>query len=609
MVAKLIAEEGDIKGLTLSLEEGEQWIIGRDPDVCQILIEDPSASRKHLICRTSSKGIVLENLSKTNPVLVNEEIVENPRLLKNGDAVKIGNGIFRFYAEPEVEAMSGQEADIEVSSSEEESTHETIYDEETEEDKGILAEIDFDLRETGRWLLKIIGGPNNGAEFSMQSNTTYVIGTDPNVCDVIFHDTSVSRRHARITVGKGNALTIEDLKSRNGTLVDGEIIEGRHILEPNTLINMGTTSFIVFDRDGEMQTIISPLLPSIVKVLNKEEEKKQKEETEDTVKEETAESALAPAAQTSLSLEERRRRFGTFLIIGTITGLFLLVGIGTTTLFQSEPIQVKEKVDIRAEIDNALAPFPSVIYSYNPHTGLLLVGHVLTASDKNRLLYNLQGIEKGRALKHLDDRGLIIDEYVWRETNQILARDPRWKGINVHSPSPGRFVLSGYLKTRKQEEELSDYFTSNFPYLDLLERRVVIEENVVTAVEIDLDMFGITTVDVQMNNGQLALTGGLETEQIEKLKELIPKFRKIPGVRNIKSFITELEPEQAIVNVTALYNVSGFSHQGGANVNVVINGRILAVGDALDGMLITDIQPTTIFLEKDEVKYRINYNR
>ena len=99
MAAKLVAEEGALKGLVLSLEHGDQWVIGRDPDSCQILIEDPSASRKHLICKTSPQGIIVENLSETNPIQVNEEEVKEPRLLQNGDAVKIGEGTFRFYAE------------------------------------------------------------------------------------------------------------------------------------------------------------------------------------------------------------------------------------------------------------------------------------------------------------------------------------------------------------------------------------------------------------------------------------------------------------------------------------------------------------------------------
>jgi hypothetical protein len=41
---------------------------------------------------------------------------------------------------------------------------------------------------------------------------------------------------------------------------------------------------------------------------------------------------------------------------------------------------------------------------------------------------------------------------------------------------------------------------------------------------------------------------------------------------------------------------------------VVINGRILSLGENLDGMTITNIMPTMVLLEKDGLKFRINYN-
>ena len=40
---------------------------------------------------------------------------------------------------------------------------------------------------------------------------------------------------------------------------------------------------------------------------------------------------------------------------------------------------------------------------------------------------------------------------------------------------------------------------------------------------------------------------------------------------------------------------------------VVVNGRILSEGDNLDGMDVTKITPNTIFLERDDKKYRIDY--
>src|SRR4029077_15231014 len=135
---------------------------------------------------------------------------------------------------------------------------------EEDESLGPLAEIDFGVIETGRWLLKVIGGPNNGAEFYMQAGNSYVLGTDPQNCDIVFHDTSVSRQHARIGVTPEETLFIEDLKSRNGVLINGTPIEDKQPLSTNTIVTMGTTSFVIYDREGEMQTIISPLLPSIV---------------------------------------------------------------------------------------------------------------------------------------------------------------------------------------------------------------------------------------------------------------------------------------------------------------------------------------------------------
>lgn len=600
MAAKLVAEQGESKGLTLPLEGAEEWVIGRDPEFCQLLIEDPSTAQKQLICRITPEGIELENLSEEHPVSVNENVVSQPLLLKDGDSVKIGENLFTFYTGEENGVEVTEEAQPSIVD-EEAPEQDTIYEEDSDEDKGILAEIDFDLRDSGRWLLKVIGGPNNGAEFSMQTGSSYIIGTDPTSCDVVFHDTSVSRQHAKITVSKKDALSVEDLKSRNGTLVDGQPVEGQQAFEPNTLITLGTTSFVVYDREGEMQTIISPLLPNIVKVLQDdeeaEEESKAKEEEVKKLEEELAASKDAKA-QSAL---------GAFILIGIIVGLFAVVGIGTMSLFKSAPIQIKEKTDYSSLLAQAMQQFPQVKYSYNENNGrLLLIGHVLTQSDKNQLMYNLQGLE---FLKGVDDSGLIIDEFVWRETNQIIGKDRRFRGISVHSPEAGRFVLSGYLQTRKQAEELSDYITANFPYLDILERRVIVEEDVLTTVEIDLDNAGLRNINVQIDNGELTLSGGASKEQLAKVDRLVRKFREIPGVRNVKTFINEIAPEQTMVNITDKYRVSGFSNQGGVNLNVVINGRILTRGDLLDGMTITNIRPNAIFLERNGIKYRIDYNQ
>ena len=675
MAAKFVAEEGALKGLILTLEGGDQWIIGRDPDVCQLLVEDASASRKHVMCRATPDGISIENLSETNPVEVNKEKIEKPRLLQNSDHVKIGATTFRFYAEEAIEPNDNdnntnekkppmnnenelnpsevdepkapteeiKKTDIEESAAEQNesgqenallpspqkaetpppqikeeesaeslenkslpSRYDSIFDNgQNEGEKHPIAEINFGLLDAGRWLLKVVGGPNNGAEFSMQTGNTYVIGTDPNACDIVFHDTSVSRQHAKITISQDDVISIEDLRSRNGTLIDGKSLKEKQLLTPNVLISIGTTSFVVFDREGQMQTIISPLMPSIVKVLQEEPQKKTTKNEENSEKSPSGEQspilekpAPAPESHPSVTL-------GALILIGILTGLIVIIGIGTSTLFRSEPVPAASMIDTSKLLDAALAPFPSVKYTFNPGTGqLFLVGHVLTTTDKSQLLYALQGMS---FIKSLDDSGVVIDEYVWRETDQILQKNPEWKGITVISPSPGHFVLSGYLMTRSDADRLTEYLNANFPYPDLLENKVIIDQEVLSSATGILQAKGLKSITPKLDNGEVVLSGGVPTGKEDAITAAVAEIKEIRGVRGVRNMTSGLAPDESVVNISSSYEVTGVSSEG-SNISVIINGRILMKGDSLDGMTITKIQSNAVFLEKDTTKYRIDFN-
>ena len=497
-------------------------------------------------------------------------------------------------------AQALQEIPSESALADNEERHDTIFDTEAS-DKHKIAEINFGLLDTGRWLLKVISGPNNGAEFSMQTGNSYVIGTDANACDIVFHDTSVSRQHARISVSDDDQLFIEDLKSRNGTLLEGAPTQGKQPLATNVHVSLGTTSFLVFDREGEMKTIISPLMPSIVKVLQNEEPKKEQTQDAETKLQDTA------AAVASIPDESHTaKNLGAFLLIGILTGLFVIVGIGTAMLFRSEPVVATKTIDPMKELDSALSQFPSVKYSFNPNTGqLLLVGHVLTTTDKNQLLYSLRGLT---FIKSLDDNGVIIDEYVWREINQVLEKNPAWKGITVMAPSPGKFVVSGYLETQTQAERLSEYLSSNFPYPELLDKKIIVDQEILNQINVILQNKGFRGITAKLSNGEVSLAGGIPKGKGEELNAALAEIKEIRGVRTIRNTTTGLAAEQSVVNISDKYEVTGISNQAG-NMSVVINGRILMKGDALDGMTITTIQPNVIYLEKDDVKYKIDINR
>src|SRR5215831_18357564 len=96
MAGYLIAEEGPLGGLVVRFVEGEEWILGRDPDIAGQVLEDPMVSRKHVICRLTKEGYLLENLSSVNPATQNGKVITEPVLLREGDIIQIGSTFFRF---------------------------------------------------------------------------------------------------------------------------------------------------------------------------------------------------------------------------------------------------------------------------------------------------------------------------------------------------------------------------------------------------------------------------------------------------------------------------------------------------------------------------------
>ncbi|HZX86763.1 MAG TPA: adenylate/guanylate cyclase domain-containing protein [Reyranella sp.] len=74
-----------------------------------------------------------------------------------------------------------------------------------------------------------------------------VIGRDSSQCAVVLLNNSVSRRHARLSVGPGNSLQIEDLGSTNGTSINGERIDSGvpHPLAPGSTLRLGDIELVV----------------------------------------------------------------------------------------------------------------------------------------------------------------------------------------------------------------------------------------------------------------------------------------------------------------------------------------------------------------------------
>src|SRR5579864_9110882 len=73
-------------------------------------------------------------------------------------------------------------------------------------------------------------------------------------CDgEVLSDEGVSRRHLRL-VPSPVALSVVDLGSRNGTLVNGVPIVGRAVLEPGAVVRLGSTEIMMIGRVDRVET-------------------------------------------------------------------------------------------------------------------------------------------------------------------------------------------------------------------------------------------------------------------------------------------------------------------------------------------------------------------
>jgi type III secretion system YscD/HrpQ family protein len=568
MTGYLIGEEGPLETTILRLENGKQWVIGRDADEVDIVLEDLMVSRRHVVCQLTTEGFIMENLSSVNPATQNGRVITEPVLLQEGDILQIGSTFFRFTEKlptPATEEMP-------------------TLDPLLLEDATDLSQASINSPSQMRWMIKVITGPNTGAEFSLQKRENYIIGKDPLTCDIILQDLSVSRQHARINVDENDEVFIEDLESRNGTLIKGKPITQKHLLGAQDVVTLGTSSILIIDRGQLSETVISDP-PKF---------------SEESI---TTDENTLPKGDWKKMLIKKKHLAG----VGLVFSLFLVLCIGGISLFRSEPVVIAKPHDHElAQIVKIMEQYPSLRFTYNEGSGkLFLAGHILTAVDKKELDYKLHSLT---FLQNIENN-IVIDELVWTNINAMLAIKPAWSGISISASIPGEFVLRGYIETLEEAQLASEYLNMYFPYMNNLSNQVIVESNLYKQVQEILLENSFNEVIFQLVDGELVLSGRVNIKQKSLWLATVEKLEGIPGIRLVKNYISLLKENTSFVDLTDKYTVTGCSKKDGVNDFVVIDGKILTVGDVLDEeMVITKISPKEIVLEKSGLKFKINCN-
>lgn len=92
--------------------------------------------------------------------------------------------------------------------------------------------------------LVVLEGPPLGGAFEIGARGATIGRAES--CEVVLDHADVSREHARV-VATPEGFAVEDLGSRNGTVVNSELIRARQVLRDGDLLLVGATLFLVED--------------------------------------------------------------------------------------------------------------------------------------------------------------------------------------------------------------------------------------------------------------------------------------------------------------------------------------------------------------------------
>jgi pSer/pThr/pTyr-binding forkhead associated (FHA) protein len=207
-------------------------VIGRDLD-CDIVLDDMGVSRRHASISPVPGGYLLTDES-SNGTLVNGSRVIGTHILDHGDVLRMHDAELRF----EVEGAHGDAMPAPAAASRAPTTVLDMSRLRTEL-PGATKRSSAGHAPTAS--LEIIRGPFAGASFHIE-RPVVSIGRGEQA-DVRIRDESVSTAHATL-LRKGETWYVVDLRSVNGTFVDGYSVAGERELHTGATLRVGAVEMI-----------------------------------------------------------------------------------------------------------------------------------------------------------------------------------------------------------------------------------------------------------------------------------------------------------------------------------------------------------------------------
>ncbi len=201
----------------------DAMVVGRDP-ACDLVLEDRLLSRRHARLSIEQAHVEVVDLGSANGTYVNGKRIAKG-VLWPGDELRLGTDTYRLQGpvdgDAERDADRGNTTQLATEFIEPSDRTEILSDE--------------------RIVMCLV--PSNDAARALLDHPLklsageYVLGRQ-RPCDVLLADSSVSKRHALLSVD-GHVCAVEDQGSSNGTFVNGEPVGIQQRLNPGDSLTCG----------------------------------------------------------------------------------------------------------------------------------------------------------------------------------------------------------------------------------------------------------------------------------------------------------------------------------------------------------------------------------
>ncbi len=199
------------------------------------MLPDPSVSQRHASIRQRGADYIVLDEGSTNGTFVGPVKLSPgaPRVLKDGDLIRVG----RIWLQVSMKHAPPSENAADL-------TRQIAL--------GLVAGA---LEQEGQPSCPralVVGGPDEGAELLLiKFGKQYVIGRQKSA-DLLLTDEDVSRRHLQLE-RRGARVVVQELGSKNGATLDGELIEKESVWVPGQELGLGNTRLQL--RDPLTQTL------------------------------------------------------------------------------------------------------------------------------------------------------------------------------------------------------------------------------------------------------------------------------------------------------------------------------------------------------------------